>query len=55
MPLQRGKGEDTISHNIREMLHSWKKTGKIGNTHPKNMHEARKIAAAAAYHKARGK
>lgn len=55
MPLRSGAGRSTISGNIKEMLDSYKKTGKIGNTTPKNMAHARQIAAAAAYNKARGK
>jgi hypothetical protein len=35
------------------MLRKYKETGKIGNTRPANMEEARRIAAAAAYAKAR--
>jgi len=55
MPLSSGNSRQTIESNIREMLKSWKESGKIGNTSPKTMAEARRIAAAAAYNKARGK
>ena len=41
-----------ISANIAEMIRSWRRTGKIGNTHPKSAEEARKIAARIAYEKA---
>jgi len=54
MPLKKGKGQGTISKNIQEMLRSYKETGKIGNTTPKNKKHAAKIAAAAAYRKSRG-
>ena len=54
MPLSKGKGQKTVSHNIEEMLHSFKQSGKIGNTTPKSMTHARHIAAAAAYAKSRG-
>jgi hypothetical protein len=54
MPLKPGGARETISGNIAEMLRSWKRTGKIGNTSPRSMKEARRIAAAAAYTKARG-
>jgi len=49
MPLKKGSGKEVLSHNIGEMIKSYKKTGKIGNTTPKDMEHAQKIAAAAAY------
>ena len=53
MPLKKGSSRATISSNIEECISSYKKTGKIGNTTPKNMAHARKICAAAAYGSAR--
>ncbi len=53
MPLKPGKSQKTISGNIEEMLHSYHEKGKIGNVKPKSEAHARKIAAAAAYNKAR--
>lgn len=53
MPLKSGKSSKTISKNIQEMMHSFKQTGKIGNTKPKSTAKALKIASAAAYTKAR--
>lgn len=55
MPLKTGKNEKTVSANIAEMMRSWKETGKIGNTHPRNKKDALKIAQAAAERKAKGK
>lgn len=55
MPLKSGKSKMVRSENIGEMLHKFKKTGKIGNTKPKSMSQAKKIAAAAAYAKSRKK
>ena len=52
MPLKSGKG--SISANIKELMHTYKSTGKIGNTSPKSRKQASKIAAAIAYRKARG-
>jgi len=52
-PLRRGKSQKTISSNIGEMLHKFKKSGKIGNTKPGSMKKAQQIASAAAYSKAR--
>lgn len=49
MPLKKGKSQAIISSNIKEMLDSWRETGKIGNTTPRNKKHALKIAQAAAY------
>lgn len=53
MPLKEGKSQKTISTNIRELIRSYKDDGMIGNTKPKSMKHAMKIAAAAAYAKAK--
>jgi hypothetical protein len=53
MPLKPGKSKNTISQNVSELLHSWKQTGKIGNTKPRSAKHARSIAAAIAYSKSR--
>jgi hypothetical protein len=52
MPLRTGKSKKTIGANIGEMLHKFKMSGSIGNTHPGSTKKARQIAAAAAYSKA---
>ncbi len=52
MPLSKGKSKKVISQNIREMIDTWKETGKIGNTRPKSIAQAKRIASAAAYSKA---
>lgn len=49
MPLKKGKSDKTRSENIAELIRSYKETGKIGNTTPKNMTHAREIASAIAY------
>ena len=54
MPLHGGSSRKTISGNIKELLHKYKKTGKIGTSSPKNMAAARRQAAAIAYGKSRG-
>jgi len=53
MPLKKGKSAKVRSENIGEMLHSFKATGKIGNTKPADMKKATEIAAAIAYSKAK--
>lgn len=45
MPLQKGK--EHIGDNVDEMMASWARTGKIGNTRPRNKSHARLIALAA--------
>lgn len=52
MPLMSGSSPKTRSTNIKEMLHAFKQTGRIGNSHPKSMKKAVAQAAAAAYRKA---
>ena len=53
MPLKKGASQATIGNNIAECIRSYKSTGKIGNTTPRNLAHARKICAAAAYTTAR--
>lgn len=49
MPLKRGKSKATRRENIREMLDSYKRTGRIGNSKPKSTRKAQRQAVAAAY------
>ena len=53
MPLKSGSSAKTRSSNIKEMMHKFKGTGKIGPTRPRNIKHAQKIAAAAAFTKSR--
>ena len=54
MPMMEGKSQEVISGNIAEMMRSYKNKGAIGHTMPKSKKHAMKIAAAAAFAKARG-
>lgn len=49
MPLERGSSRKTMSSNIREMVDSWKGTGRIGTSKPRSKRKAIKQAVAAAY------
>ncbi len=52
MPLKKGRSRKVISQNIEEIVHSWEKTGKIGNSRPKTKKQAVKQAVAIALNKA---
>jgi len=53
MPLKKGKSKKVVSENIGELVKAYKSKGKIGNTNPKSMEHAQKIAVAIAKDKAR--
>lgn len=52
MPLKKGKSQETVGKNIKELEHSYKKTGKIGTSKPKSKKAAHKQAIAIALNKA---
>ena len=52
MPLKSGKSQETVGKNIKELEHSYKKTGKIGTSKPKSKKAAHKQAIAIALSKA---
>jgi hypothetical protein len=52
MPLKSGSSRATISTNIKELTHSYERSGKIGNNHPANKGKAVKQAVAIALDKA---
>ena len=49
MPLKKKGSEEALRSNIAEMIHNYRKTGKIGNSKPSSIAKARKQAIAAAY------
>lgn len=51
MPLKSGKGN--VEANVRELVHSFRKTGRIGSSHPENARAAQKQAVAIAFSKER--
>jgi hypothetical protein len=50
MPLKKGK--KAMSSNVKELMHTYKKTGKIGSSKPKSKKAAQKQAASIAYQQA---
>lgn len=52
MPLRSGKSRDTISRNIKTLMHEWEEEGHIGTSHPANRQKAVKQAVAIALSKA---
>ena len=52
MPLKSGSSDKTIQKNIKELVGSYKKTGKIGTSKPSSPKKAREQAVAIAYSKA---
>lgn len=52
MSLKSGSSKKTIGSNIKELVGSFEKKGKIGNSNPKNKKMAIKQAVAISYKKA---
>lgn len=53
MPLKEGGSKKTFVENIREIMHSFMRTGRIGNSMPGSKGKADKQAVAIAYRKMR--
>lgn len=54
MPLEKGTSKKTVGKNVKELMKSYKKTGKIGTSKPKSKKAAQKQAVAIALSKSRG-
>jgi predicted CopG family antitoxin len=54
MPLIKSKSKSAFSDNIAELINSFKKKGRIGNSKPANVNNARKQALAIAFKMKRG-
>ena len=52
MPLKKGSSQDTVSTNVKKLVHEWKKDGSIGASHPKSKKQAVKQAVAISLKKA---
>ena len=55
MPLIRKKTKKAFIQNLKELLSTYKRKGKIGNIKPKNIADARRTALAIAFKIRRGK
>jgi hypothetical protein len=51
MPLKEGAGKKAFNYNVSELMHSYKETGKIGDSRPKSKKSALDQALAIAYDK----
>jgi hypothetical protein len=49
MPLKKGKSKKVQAENIKELVDTYKDTGKIGTSKPKNKKSAIKQAVAISY------
>ncbi|HYD80480.1 MAG TPA: hypothetical protein VEC06_11780 [Paucimonas sp.] len=52
MPLAKGKSRETVSKNVKTLVHEYEKEGRIGSSHPSSKRKAVKQAVAIALKKA---
>ena len=52
MGLKKGSGRETVSSNIKKLVHEWEDEGTIGNSHPRSKKKAIKQAVAISLKKA---
>jgi hypothetical protein len=53
MPLKKGASQETVSSNIKTLVHEFERKGTIGNSKPASKKKAVKQAVAIALDKAR--
>lgn len=53
MPLKPGAGKKTFVENIREIMHAFARSGRIGNSAPASKAKADRQAVAIAYRQKR--
>jgi hypothetical protein len=52
MGLKKGNSRDTVSDNVKKLVHEWEGDGTIGESHPKTKKNAIKQAVAISLKKA---
>jgi hypothetical protein len=52
MPLKKGSSKSTVSKNVKELVHKYDESGKIGNSKPASKKKAVKQAVAISLKKA---
>ena len=52
MPLKKGKSDETVSSNIKTLVHEYEQDGTVGSSHPSSKKKAIKQAVAISLRKA---
>jgi hypothetical protein len=52
MPLRKGRSQETVSSNIKTLVHEYDQDGMIGKSHPSSRKKAIKQAVAISMRKA---
>ncbi len=51
MPLQKGTSWNTVSSNVKQLVHEWEEAGRIGRNRPSTRKQAIRLAVAVALKK----
>jgi hypothetical protein len=54
MPLQKGTSWNTVSRNVKRLVHEWETAGRIGRRRPTTRKQAIDLAVAVALKTAQG-